>query len=89
MKIAFVGSREFPDRKFVESMVLQLTLNGKLTEFISGGANGVDSWAENAVDETVKKSIYHANWSKYGKKAGYMRNKDIIDNSIIHNPHSF
>lgn len=82
MKIAVVGSREFPDRGFVESKVVEwLTLNDN-PELISGGANGVDTWAECVADNLqIKKSIYHAHWSKYGIKAGYMRNVDIVKNS--------
>ena len=50
-----------------------------MTEFVSGGARGVDSFAESIVDSTVKKTIFKPDWDKYGKSAGFIRNKLIID----------
>ena len=76
MKIAVVGSREFKDNELI---IKQLIIDGEMTEFISGGARGVDSFAEDIVDSTVKKTIFKSDWDKYGKSAGFIRNKLIID----------
>ena len=85
-KIAIVGSRKFKDKKFVKDTV------GKYFDieytFISGGAHGVDSWAEETIDEMnkiinpvylIKKNIYLPNWNKYGKRAGFIRNELIVN----------
>lgn len=84
MKIAIVGSREFKDRALVQILVPnylrgRFTVNAEHT-LVSGGAKGVDSWAENVA------KLYHANciifkpdWDKYGKKAGFLRNQQIVD----------
>lgn len=87
MKIAFIGSREFKDKKFVESKVEEYLYEGWVdfvskeipNELVSGGAKGVDSWAE-SVGRNIGAIcwIYPADWLKYGKSAGYIRNELII-----------
>ena len=61
---------------------------------VSGGARGVDTLAENFIDRMNKsveestgwkkfydKIIYLPDWDKYGKRAGFLRNKLIIENA--------
>ena len=77
MKIAVVGSRDFPDMELVRAFVRSLP---KDTVIISGGARGVDRTAE----EEAKKlgmvtEIYPADWQTHGKKAGFLRNKQMVD----------
>lgn len=80
MKIAVVGSREFSDKDFVQGITYKLIRDGELTEFISGGARGVDSWAQEiANDFKLKKTIFKPDWDKYGKSAGFLRNKLIVE----------
>lgn len=51
---------------------------------MSGGAKGADSLAERfAKENNIETMIFPADWDKYGKNAGYIRNKDIISNSDI------
>lgn len=46
---------------------------------ISGGARGVDAWAiEEAALLGFATGEIHAEWDKYGKGAGFKRNKDIV-----------
>lgn len=48
---------------------------------VSGGAKGVDTWAEDVAKfEMMATDIYHAEWAKYGKTAGFRRNNDIVRN---------
>lgn len=85
MKIAVVGSRNFKDKDFVEKTVCKVLQNGDT--FVSGGARGVDSWAEDSIEilETgihnfeIKRKIFKPEWDKYGKRAGFLRNKLIVD----------
>ena len=76
MRIAIVGSREFPEMDMVREFVAALPSDAVV---ISGGARGVDSVAEEAAGtrglETV---IFPAEWDRHGKKAGFLRNKDIV-----------
>lgn len=79
MKLAIVGSRSFNDyTKLCE------TLNGftDITEIISGGAKGADTLAERwAKENNLKLTIFYPDWNKYGKSAGMIRNKSIIDSA--------
>lgn len=81
MKIAVVGSRDFKPLSLVESFIQGLPDDSII---ISGGARGVDSIAERAAkNRGLQTIIYPAQWDKYGKAAGMMRNTDIIKDSDI------
>lgn len=83
MKIAVVGSREFKDKKKV---YYELNRFHELVDyeseviFVSGGARGVDSYAEDVANKLgFKCIIFKPEWDKYGKKAGFLRNQLIIN----------
>ncbi len=81
VRFAVVGSRDFPSEDMVVSTVYRLPRNAII---VSGGAKGVDTWAEKTARYHGKVvDIYPANWKKYGKSAGFIRNNDIIKNSDI------
>jgi len=76
-KIAIVGSRDFLDLNLIKEFVTTLP---KDTVIISGGARGVDSTAEVAAAENgLETKIFYPEWEKYGKSAGFIRNKQIVD----------
>lgn len=81
MKVIIAGSRNITEQKHVVSaMVAFCKANAveKLSEIVSGGARGVDRLAEvfaASIDRPVK--IFPAKWDLYGKKAGYLRNKEM------------
>jgi len=84
MRIAIIGSRDFNDfyamKWFITSMI-QVNRNDII---ISGGAEGADTLAEKFAElYHLKTQIYYADWNKYGKQAGPMRNHDIIANADI------
>jgi len=85
MKVAIVGSRSINDQMFVEYLFRCFTyIFGKPTKIISGGAIGVDSFAgEYAGINKIELQIFRPNWAKYGRKAGFIRNEDIIKNCDI------
>jgi len=77
-KIAVVGSRGFNDYSFLERTL------APYSPFIlvSGGARGADSLAERFADEnSLEKIIFKPDWNKYGKRAGFLRNIKIVDES--------
>jgi hypothetical protein len=48
---------------------------------VSGAAKGADSLGEKwAIENQITTLIFPANWKKYGKQAGFIRNVDIIKN---------
>jgi hypothetical protein len=77
MKVAIVGSRDFPKMSLVREWMEKNLVNGDIV--ISGGARGVDSMAE-AVARQMKLAtiIFKADWDTLGKRAGYLRNIDIV-----------
>ena len=85
MKIlAIVGSRNFPDLRLVKDYVKDVyALNnshGAIKRIVSGGARGVDSLAEKTARAfNFYEKTFVANWAKYGKQAGYIRNKEMIE----------
>src|ERR1700743_3832141 len=79
MRIAIVGSRDYPNEEQVRSFVRTLPRDWII---VSGGARGVDKWAE---DEAKKlgmgTDIYLPDWDIYGKGAGMLRNSIVVANS--------
>lgn len=85
MKIAVVGSREFKDLEFIDSVLDGLFEHDNI--LVSGGSNGVDKYAENFVKTLhfyeYEPIIFKPDWDKYGKRAGSIRNQKIVDESDI------
>lgn len=79
MKVAIIGSRTFNDYNFLKETLEPYIEN--ITMIISGGADGADSLAEKWAKKSEKDiMIYNPKWSLYGKRAGYIRNKKIVEN---------
>jgi hypothetical protein len=85
MKIVIAGSRNITNTQQVFSKIanglskLASGLDCKEITVISGGARGIDTigeeWAK-VVGSPIKRFL--PNWNTYGKKAGYLRNKEMI-----------
>jgi len=78
MTVAIIGSRKFTNyREF-----LQLMPKLDITKIISGGATGADSLAHRyALDNDIAYLEFLPDWDLYGKVAGPIRNKLIINNA--------
>jgi len=73
MKILICGSRSINDRVLVAQAVEKSGM--KATHIVSGGARGVDTLARlYARSNGIEFTEYLADWDKYGKRAGFMRN---------------
>ncbi len=95
MKIAVVGSRGFTDKVFINSILKYQFNHQRGDTLVSGGANGVDSIAEEVINDwknlhvktydgkeedfKIDTKIFLPNWNRYGKRAGFLRNELIID----------
>lgn len=78
MKILVAGSRTFTDRTLLE-LELGKYLHRSPT-IISGGAKGADTLAEAYAGSTGLNFVkYPADWQRYGKSAGMIRNRKMID----------
>lgn len=82
MKAAIIGSRSFNNYDLVLETLLEY--ENIITLIVSGGAKGADTLGERWAKEKNKEVlIFYPEWDKYGKSAGFRRNKDIIENSDI------
>jgi hypothetical protein len=80
MKVGIVGSREFKNYELFSDIMKQYLSD--ISWVVSGGAPGADSLAEKWAKENKKMlTIYPADWLNLGKRAGYVRNTDIVKNS--------
>jgi len=78
MKVAIIGSREFNDYALV-CKTLDPVKN-RITLIVSGGARGADSLGERYAEENgIGTRIFIPDWDRYGKRAGFLRNKDIVE----------
>ena len=73
MKVLICGSRNVNDPALVSQAVSQ---SGTIpTHIISGGARGIDKLAADyAASQGIEFTEYPADWDRYGKRAGFIRN---------------
>ena len=94
MRILVCGGRDFNNRSFIHSTLDKLCedrgLRGPQDQYgnwlpegvtiISGAARGADTHASDwAVTNWCELEEYPADWKTYGKKAGYLRNQQMLD----------
>jgi hypothetical protein len=78
-RVAVVGSRDFPSRSLVECFVIDLPF----CVVVSGGARGVDSFAEaSAKLARLDFELFKADWARYRRGAGPVRNQKIVDSGL-------
>ena len=80
MKILVTGSRTVKEYVYVEICLEKACVEfGRPDEIIVGDAPGVDRltrrWAK---VNGIKVTVYPANWKKFGKKAGFLRNAQMV-----------
>ena len=77
MKVAIVGSREYPNLSKVRAYIQNLPID---TVIVSGGAKGVDKCAEKVAEFIgLQTEIYHSDWHRLEKAAGIIRNQDLVN----------
>lgn len=87
MRILVCGSRNWGNETAVrETLDLELAIlkDGPMSMvIIEGGAKGADSfaakWAKERAEIGVVHKCFPANWDRYGKRAGFMRNQQMLD----------
>lgn len=83
-RILISGSRHFHDyAKFCEDMKkVEEEYHNKELVIISGGARGADTLAKQwAKEHSYEFLEFKADWNKYGKAAGPIRNRQMFDES--------
>lgn len=80
MRVLVCGGRDFNDRAYVYGALDVLHGMKKITSLVHGGARGADllagEWAE---VRGVPQHVYFANWKRYGRSAGIIRNKEMLE----------
>ena len=80
--LAIVGSRRFNDETvFLRTLRVWIDLFGEPAMIVSGGAKGADALAEAYAlkNDHIELRVFAAEWNKYGKRAGPIRNAAIVD----------
>jgi hypothetical protein len=82
-KVVIAGSRGFSNYKLLKETCDKYLREKKKTHnviVVSGHARGADTLGEKyASDEDLDLEIYPADWKKYGKSAGFMRNEQMAN----------
>lgn len=85
-KLIIAGGRDFNDYELLVKEVENFMVLNKVTHFedleiVSGMARGADSLGVKYSEshQPIKLTKFPANWDKYGKSAGYIRNKEMAN----------
>lgn len=83
IRIIVAGSRNFNNYSLLEQSLMDYiagNFDPNEIEIISGGARGADSLGERFARECqLKLKRFPADWDRYGKSAGYLRNAEMAD----------
>ena len=78
MKVLICGSRDWVDTIPIKEVIDALSSGSTV---IVGGARGADLIAQNLAEERddIKIKVFYALWDCWGKRAGYIRNIEMLD----------
>ena len=82
--VIIAGSRSFNDYDLMKRKMDYYLSNTELhnVEIVSGTANGADKMGERyALESNIKLTKMPADWDKFGKSAGYIRNSAMAEYS--------
>jgi len=80
MKILICGSRDWYDKNLIRKVLIDIKEREVIECIIHGDARGADRCAE-VVANTLGISVISCSpdWDKYGKSAGLIRNRQMLD----------
>lgn len=80
MKTIIAGSRTITDYRILLEALTEC--GWEVSEVVSGAARGADRLGEQFAKEFgLPLHLYPADWDRYGKRAGYMRNQQMAENA--------
>lgn len=78
MKTIIAGSRTIKNYNIIAHAMERI--GWEVTEVVSGCASGVDTLGEEwARKNNIPIKHFPANWGRFGKSAGYIRNKELAE----------
>jgi len=83
-KLIVAGGRDFSDYNLLCHRLDNLlrAKDPKDIIIVSGGAQGADKLGERyAAERGLRAEVYEAEWDRFGKRAGYLRNSQMADNA--------
>lgn len=82
MRMLVCGGRDFGDFSYLEHTLNKCRTWWNITTVITGGAKGADTLAERwAMRNQLELIVCLADWTKYGKAAGMIRNKEMLQHA--------
>lgn len=88
LRIIIAGSRDFNDYKLLKTSIRDILKNTSLEninkiKIISGTARGADQLGEQFAKQFKLEVVrFAADWDRYGKRAGYIRNEEMAKYAI-------
>ncbi len=80
MRVIVAGGREFTDYSFVSRRLDFFTRTHEFKELVWGFATGVDTLGKEWADlNGIPAKPFKADWDKFGKPAGPMRNEQMAE----------
>lgn len=82
LRILIAGSRDFADYEYLKSCVSKFLKEHKdrTITIVSGNARGADKLGEKyAIENGIKLRRFPADWAKFGKSAGFIRNNQMLE----------
>lgn len=77
--VIIAGGRTFSDYTLLEKKCDAFFANKQPTSIVCGGAKGADMLGKRYADEhDIAVEMYPADWGKNGKRAGYIRNWEML-----------
>jgi hypothetical protein len=85
MKVVIAGCRDYADYNEAKCFIDECLLNiNEDIVILSGCANGADKLGERyAVENNLGIERYPAQWERFGRAAGPIRNKTMVENSDL------
>ncbi len=84
MKLAVIGSRNFTDYDLMERCLLRNFRVEEIDAVISGGARGADALAARFAGRCgLPLEVIPADWKRHGRKAGPVRNAEIVERADV------
>lgn len=82
MKLIIAGGRDFNNYSLLKKTIDKYILGADKVEIITGGAMGADALGVNySISMGIPIRVIKADWVKYGKSAGPIRNAEMATNA--------
>lgn len=79
MRVLVTGSRDWTDATVISRALSSISTDEQIT-VVHGGAKGADILAGQFAQHLgYSVEVHEADWDTYGKRAGYIRNKKMVD----------